>query len=436
MPIVRGQFIPELTSAGRIKKTLDVLLWADKLTDRINLLDLNEIEILREYLRSIQPAFCDIRLLVQADHRETIDVLRTLNVRFTTVGMTRATAEMLKMLDEEEVADAAQTALTCDADALVVTNSAWLPYSTDLENAGLFLTDTSFLKRYCEIFVRGHDVPWAFGSRLWNQPWNGFYHMTEVRTLGPGLDFLYEAQKRKVNAQAQETVRSLVHNRLPNICFTRDRLLFYMIQKKAAQRARWRRQEFAFEVGYYLNFYYPLIFGGFDHVALLVSQCLGLGIPEKNVGAGYSSFLDALKIKSEPLYKVFTDPKQVEFFKRVSYLRHYASHRGSLAPAKLLEKPDRELTNDELDAMISDAGMDYLVAYWPKGEMRDHFREMMRYKFRMERYEQEGKVLEGVVPIMIDGKAGFIMPLNDTTWTFERFIGFVNSALTELKAAL
>lgn len=70
----------------------------------------------------------------------------------------------------------------------------------------------------------------------------------------------------------------------------------------AARRAKWKRQEFAFEIRYYLNFYYPLIYGGFDHIALLVSQSLQLGLAEKNVGATYQSFLDALKAKSAVFY--------------------------------------------------------------------------------------------------------------------------------------
>ena len=86
--------------------------------------------------------------------------------------------------------------------------------------------------------------------------------MTEQRTFSVGMDFLYVAHKNNLNAEAQETGRSLVHNRLPNICFTRDRLLFYEIQKMAARRAKWKRQEFAFEIGYYLNFYYPSFTAG------------------------------------------------------------------------------------------------------------------------------------------------------------------------------
>ncbi len=435
MPNVRGRFLPEVESTGRLKKCLDVLLWGNYWTKE-NLADLDEIEVLREYLRSIRPSFCGIRILVPAKNAGTAEVLGKLDVKFLSVETINATPETSKLIADKELADAVQTTLACDVDALVVTNLEWLPFAEELDDRGLLLTDTGFLKYYCEIFVRGHDVPWAFGTKIWGLTWNGFYHMTEQRTLSVGMDFLYEAQKKKLNAEAQETGRSLVHNRLPNICFTRDRLLFYEIQKMVAQRAKWKRQEFAFEIGYYLNFYYPLIFGGFDHVALLVNQCLQLGIAEKNVGATYQSFLDALSAKDAALHAIFTDAKQVEFVKRIGYLRHYASHRGSLAPGKLLEKPDKELADDEVDAMITEAGMDDMLMYLPVGETRESFRQSLRFNFRMTHYEKAGKLVDGVVPIVIDGKPGFIRPANDTEWNFRKFLLFMNRVLTELKTRL
>jgi hypothetical protein len=425
LPNIRGRFIPAVESTGRLKKCLDVLLWGSG-WGKHNNADLDEIEVLREYLRSIRPSFCGIRVLVPAAHRGTIELLGKLDVKFIPVEIISACAETSKMVSEIELANAVQTALACDADSVVVTNPNWLPYGEVLDDLGLLLTDTSFLKYYCEIFVRGHDVPWAFAQQTWGLTWNGFYQMTEQRTLGVGMGFLYEAQKKNLNSEAQETGRSLIHNRLPNICFTRDRLLFYEIQKMAAQRAKWKRQEFAFEISYYLNFYYPLIFGGFDQAALLVNQCIQLGLAEKNVGATYQSFLDALRARNAALYAIFTDPQVVEFIKRIGYLRHYASHRGSLAPGKLLEKPKKELTDAEVDAIIAEAGK----------EIRVSFRQSLRYSFRMAHYEKEGKLIDGVVPIVIDGKPGFIRPAADTEWNFKKFLRFLNRVLIELKKSL
>lgn len=435
MPNVRGEFLIEVESSGRPKKCLDVLLWGNN-WQRENLLDLHEIEILRNYLRSIRPSFCGIRLYVPTAHADTAETLRRLDVVFVPLDTANANPETVKGIGDKELATAAAAAFACDADVLVVTALEWLPYAQELDDLGLFLTDTSFLKHYSEIFVRGHDVPWAFASKMWGQTWNGFYHMTERHTVGVGMDFFSAIQKKGVDAEAQETGRSLVYNRLGNICFTRDRLLFYEMQRMAAVRAKWKRQEYTFEISYYVNVYYPLIFGGFDHIALLVNQCLQLGIPEKNVGATYQGFLGALQAKNAGLHAIFTDAKVTEFIKRVAYLRHYASHRGTLAPGRLIKKPDKELSDEEVDKMIVEAGMDYIVNYMREGELKQSVREMLRYNFRMAHYEKEGKILDGVVPVVIDGKPGFIRPTADTDWNFQNFLGFMNRVLTEMLKCL
>lgn len=271
MPNIRGRFCPEIESTGRPKKYLDVLLWGVNWSQR-NQKDLDSLDVLRGYLNSIYPASCEIRIIVPDAHASTIEMLTEWRIRFLVVPITKAVGETSKVISEKELADAVQTALRCDADVLAVGNVDWLPYAEEVDSLGLFLTDTAFLNHYCEIFVRGHDVPWAFSTQIWGQPWNGFYQMSESQTFSVGTEFLYQAHKKGLSSDAQETGRSLLHNRLPNICFTRDRLLFYDIQKMAALRAKWKRQEYAFELSYYLNFYYPLIFGGFDHAAVLVES--------------------------------------------------------------------------------------------------------------------------------------------------------------------
>lgn len=250
------------------------------------------------------------------------------------------------------------------------------------------------------------------------------------------MSFLHDAQKNKADGEGQETGRSFVHNRLPNICFTRDRLLYYEIQRLASARNKLKRQAFAFEIAYFLNFYYPVIYGGLDQLALVVSQILKLGIPDKNVGATYRAFLDPLQTKNSALYAVFTEPGNTEFMKRIGALRHFASHRGSLMPTKIIEKPDKEPTDEELDKEILDAGMDDILNVMPEGEMRENFREMLRYNFRMAHYEEAGTVVDGVVPITLDGKSSFIRPALDTSWNFQKFMIFVNQVFAELNRCL
>jgi hypothetical protein len=41
-----------------------------------------------------------------------------------------------------------------------------------------------------------------------------------------------------------------------------------------------------------------------------------------------------------------------------------------------------------------------------------------------------------VVLIEIDGKKGFISPITDTSWNFQKFTSFVNEVFTELAKAI
>ena len=59
-----------------------------------------------------------------------------------------------------------------------------------------------------------------------------------------------------------------------------------------------------------------------------------------------------LSAPAPALYAIFTDKSTVELLDRFGALRHYAAHRGSIAPSKLVEKPDKELTDQEVDGYV------------------------------------------------------------------------------------
>ncbi len=334
-----------------------------------------------------------------------------------------------------ELLTAAATALSVDADCLAVNRREWLPFVEEIDKLGFLLTDCSFLLPYGELFSRGHDVPWSFRYKSLYAPWTAFYNLSEEHTFKAGIEVLDRAYQKKAPSDAQETGRILVHNRLPNLCFTRDRLLFYEIQRLAAKRAGRKRQQFTFEIAHSLNFYYLLIYGAFGHAALFVSQMLQLGLPEKQVGATYKTFLDALQRKSADLFAIFTDPKNKEFIERIGYLRNFAAHRGTLMPSIVVEELDKEPTDDELDADIRAAGLDYIIARHPAGKGQDTFCGMLRANARMARYEK-GKLLEGVVLIEVGGKNAFIHPHLDTPWNFSRITSFLNAIFGECSKLL
>jgi hypothetical protein len=263
-----------------------------------------------------------------------------------------------------------------------------------------------------------------------------FYQLSEAWTFDVGMQFLELCQKKRGNNDASEFCRSLVYNRLGDLCFSRDRLCFYDMQQLVSRRAQWKRQRFSAEIAYHLNFYYLQLYGAFDHAAVLVNALFSLGVRERQVAARNPEFLNALGAhKLVSIRAVFEKPAHVEFIKRVAALRHTAAHRGVLTPTKVVQDTDHPPTNQELDQDIHDAGLDRLLLGFPPGDARGRFQEMLRSNARAARYERE-TLMEDVVLIDLDGKYGFIHPLNDTWWNFNRCTLFLDEVFDACTAAL
>ncbi len=433
-PFVRGRILAETKSTGRAKSALDVLLWLPQITDK-ELAVLDSIDVLRAHLNAIAPIPCSINLWVPSAFAKTMEALSAFAIRHKPIPVARSdrrTSEILSGAPQELVVMAA-TGLSVDSDVVVISHRDWLPYVLEFEQLNMLLADCDILPTQCEIFVRGHDVPWSFGSMIWNQAWTVFYQLSELRTFQEGVAFLDHCHKKKVDAETFDIARMLIHNRLPNLCFTRDRLLFYDMQQAAAKRAGWERQEFLFEAAYYLNFYYMLIHGGFDHLALVVNGALQLGLPPKNVGATYQSFLKALAGKAPEIHALFTAPNFCEFQERIAAVRHFAAHRGSVMPGTIYERPEHEPTIQELDEEIERQGLDTFLRSLPAGTVRDTFRENLRFKIRLSKYK---KAAEGIVPLDVKGKHYFIRPMNDIEWNFTKLFRFMVRVLTATQKRL
>jgi hypothetical protein len=438
LPFIRGRIIPETESTGRVKRTLDVLLWLTAPENRNTIALFDELEQLRAYLNYFQPPICSIRLLVRGNDHKTAAAMIALEVGVTPVQQSEDITNIHKSVRDQpdkNLQAMAATALACDADCVVTDVREWLPYTEEFEKMGILLTSPDFLLRYAEIFVKGHDLPWAFAYKVWFEPWTAFYQMSEEWAFAPGLQFLKFCQEKGVSSDSIEIGRSLIYNRLDHLCFTRDRLLFYEMQQAAAKRAQWKRQKFSAEVAYHLNFYYILLYGAFDHAAVLVNGLLNLGVEVRRVSARNPEFLKLLNARAAGVYAVFQNPTHMAFINRVAVVRHVAAHRGIITPTKVLQKPDIEPTIGELDEDIRKAGLDWILGRFPPGPARDQFREMLRSNARMARYEQE-TLMEDVILVELDGKWSFIHPLTDTWWNFKCCKAFLDDVFSECSKLL
>ena len=333
--------------------------------------------------------------------------------------------------DLNSLRQAIATARNFDCDYVVVPNEL-LPYVEAVERCfHMGLVDPSFLLRCVEIFVRGFGVAWSFTDPVLNQTFNTLYPFSErLETFEPGFALMNVLGTTKQDATTIDTGRTLVFNRLINLCYARDKLLFYSLQRDAALRQNATRQTYAQELAYHLNFYYLLLYGVFDHAALVVNGVCGLGLDPRDVGAKHKSFLKALEPAWPTLHAIFTDTATTELLDKFGALRHYAAHRGSIAPSKLVEKPDKELTDEEIDAYIRESGQDSWMLDLPDGPRKATLVGMLRSNTKMEMLEKN-TIDQDIVLVEIKGKSYFMHPLYDTTWNFRRTIAFLHRVFFE-----
>ena len=91
MPTFRGRcrFVPQIESTGRPKKCMDILLWGANWKSQSQR-DFDDLEVLREFLRSIRPSFCGIRVYVPANHADTIAMLKGMGILFVPIDVREA----------------------------------------------------------------------------------------------------------------------------------------------------------------------------------------------------------------------------------------------------------------------------------------------------------------------------------------------------------
>jgi hypothetical protein len=430
VPTIRGKFIVEVEGGMPLRRKLRVLLWIERLTLQ-NWQWLEDLDRLRLYLHHELADTCTIQLLVPSDNTELATQAELLKLDICVVEPGQPKEEIVGGITDASLRRAIATGMRHDADYIVVSNQL-LPYIDAVdEYFHIGLTDLSFLLKCAEVFVRGFDVAWAFVHPVVNQTFTTLYQFSErEETFELGFRLMNLLGNAHQSSETIDTGRTLIFNRMANLCFSRDRLLFYSLQREAALRLNVKRQAFALELAYYLNFYYLLLYGAFDHAALLVNGVYNLGLNKKDVGANYKSFLEALVKKSPILHGIFTKTSTVELLDRFGALRHYAAHRGSIAPSKVVEKPDKEPTDDDVDAAIRKSGENAWMLDLPDSPQKITLVGMLRSNTRAEIYEQN-TVAKDIVFVEIRGRDYMMHPLSDTTWNFRRTVSFLHEVFGE-----
>ena len=420
MPTVRGLFIPEREKTCGVKRSFDLLLWIDQL-NRDDVSQLQLLEQLRVYLKARYLGVCQIRLLVPNSLTETREALRRNLIPFEVVLAPDVDQEFViehENLRDDTIFRPALCAKMANADCLVVSKgSLALSFAEDLvKSLHCLVTDPSFLLALSEIYARGFGVPWSFRSMVWNATWDSFYLYAEPLIFGPLMSLVRVVQGAGCSQETVEAARSIVFNRLPQVCYVRDTLQWLDLQREAARRGGFTNQTFLFEVSYHLNFYYLVLSGTFDHLALLVNEIYSLGLPDTQIGATSKRFLAALEPKSQILYSLFTSAKITDFIARLRALRNLAAHRGSITPRKVVQKPDRAPTTDEIDQHLRATGNDWILTE-PHCSISPQLVAIARSNAEAEILERNA-IAEDMEMIEYNGKRGMVSPVLDVPWNF------------------
>jgi hypothetical protein len=207
MPFVRGRILPEVELAGRAKEFLDILIWAERL-DRTDTVSLDELDLLRAYLRSLEPFVCYIRLFVPKRHLQTAATLDEIRIEYQVVAEQDADAEAVAGFKQAdgELLTAVGTALSVDADCLAVNRREWLPFTEESDKLGFLLTDCSFCYRiarcsraatmYLGPFVTSHGM-----------------HLGQLST---------RCQRSRLSRLASKLFTALTRRKLPRMRWRRD----------------------------------------------------------------------------------------------------------------------------------------------------------------------------------------------------------------------
>lgn len=431
-PFIHGRIYPEATSSTLVRRELRILVDPRAIT-RETVRQLLDIDVLRHYLRDLPGQPCQITLLAPAqrakEHEAEYEIIRQLGGEVLSVAsiLLPEVVEAFGNVGERcpEAMALVSTALAGDANIVV---TLLLPEGVNLKEVykRLYVSveDWSAAKKSCEIFVRGHEVPWSFHDPAWGNTWTTFYSMAEPSVQ---LIELYERARRSgLDSDTLEDIRSLAYNRRNSLCYTRDKLLFYVQQRRAAKRHKLLRQDFSFEVGYFLNHYYVLFWAGLDQICWIVNGIFELGLTRKDwrkVGTLNLKFLKVLREKAPQVLELFEDAEFVRWVKMVRGARHFVAHRGIAALARLFLQPETELSDEELDREV-EASDEWrqLERMFPR-ELVEYFRPTLKFQAKLRRYEE---ISEPVLRIEFDGEEALIHPLVNIEWDFDHFFDFAH----------
>ncbi len=150
-------------------------------------------------------------------------------------------------------------------------------------------------------------------------------------------------------------LHSALLNRYPYIVYSRDMVKYYELQQDYFFRSG-KRQSYGLTLGYYLNYFYLLLWGMMDSLALIAKKKLDLPVNEAGCSISKSKrtkkYWQLIKDCLPGLYEFVNNGNMQEWICIMADMRHHAAHKPIKRPSLLLNKNSELQPDDEIRSEI------------------------------------------------------------------------------------
>lgn len=198
-----------------------------------------------------------------------------------------------------------------------------------------------------EICAHGHSIFLSATQPGLRLPFDVFYQMAHWKNAR--LAGWFDRVKTNIkDERLTDNLRSAILNRYPFLLYSRDMVRFYQLQRDHYSR-RGHLQPFGMALGYFVTYFYLLLWGMLDHLAVIAKHALNLQVPERHCGIRKKLFLTELEPRKPGLSRFLRSSAMGEWIGQMADMRHAAAHKTIAIPAPLVseteesQKPESEI---------------------------------------------------------------------------------------------
>jgi hypothetical protein len=305
------------------------------------------------------------------------------------------------------------------ADFIVVEDKATDEIKRLVGKSSCPVVDLSEVLRQAEVFARGHEIPWSFNTPIWNMPWSNFHTMLDDFGRQGYMYYMNRVRSLKIDEATLENIRSLLLNRVANVCYTRDKLAFICQQRAIAQRRGWKRQRFVFEAAYFLNHYYHLLWGGTEQLARVIDSLLNLEVSNKiQISLGNPKFTGKIIAANPQVGRLYSESWFTDWIGKLKTCRDHIAHAGTSVLSPLAREPETTPTDEELDSEVQQSEEFRAIQRFIPPHLRSDYIAMLRENLRVSKLS----IIRDDAWIIVEaGKKSILFPLNDIDWHYDNY---------------